>query len=71
MGSFIPTNKNQYILVAATFPTNDTRVVIKFLKNNFTRFGTPRAFTHFYNKIVETLLVKYGIKHITATTYHP
>ena len=45
---------NEYILVvvdymskceeAATLPTYDARVVIKFLKKHiFTRFGTPRA----------------------------
>ena len=54
---------NEYILVAMDYvskwveavalPTNDARVVIKFLKKNiFTRFGTPRALisdggTHF------------------------
>lgn len=43
---------------------------------NFTRFGTPRAIisdegSHFYNKVVETLLAKYMMKHKTATIYHP
>lgn len=84
MGFFLPSNDNHYILVVvdyvskwvATFPTNDAKVVTKFLKKKiFTRFGTPRASTsgegsHFYNKAFESLLVKYGVKHKVATTYH-
>ncbi|XP_073120094.1 uncharacterized protein [Henckelia pumila] len=57
--------------------TNDARVVVKFLqKNIFTRFGTPRAIisdevTHFCNKIFNTLLTKYGVKHKVSCAYHP
>ncbi|GJR33535.1 reverse transcriptase domain-containing protein, partial [Tanacetum coccineum] len=55
---------NKYILVAVDYiskwveakalPTNDARVVVKFLKSLFARFGTPRAIisdrgTHFCN----------------------
>ena len=54
MGPFPKSYGNEYILVAVdyvskwieavTLPTNDARVVIKFLKKHiFTRFGTPRA----------------------------
>ena len=54
MGSFLASFGNKYILVtvdyvskwveATTSPTNDARVVTKFLKKNiFSRFGTPRA----------------------------
>ena len=54
MGPFPKSCGNEYILVsidyvskwieAVTLPTNDARVVIKFLKKHiFTRFGTPRA----------------------------
>ena len=65
MGPFSPYN-NLYILVAVDYvfkwveaiatPTNDTEVVIKFLKKNiFTRFCMPRALLsnngmHFCNK---------------------
>ena len=53
-GTFNQILWNEYILVAVDYvskwveavalPTNDARVVIKFLKKNiFTRFGTPRA----------------------------
>ncbi|XP_075096206.1 uncharacterized protein LOC142174326 [Nicotiana tabacum] len=49
---------------AAAFPTNDTRLVVGFLKKNiFTRFGTPKAIisdrgTHFCNRVFEKLLAK-------------
>ena len=54
MGPFSKSYGNEYILVtvdymskwveAVALPTNDARVVIKFLKKYiFTRFGTPRA----------------------------
>ena len=50
MGHFPKSYGNKYILVvvdwvnAVALPTNDARVVIKFLKKHiFTRFGTPRA----------------------------
>nr|GEX97255.1 hypothetical protein [Tanacetum cinerariifolium] len=53
MGPFPSSRGNRYILVAVDYlskwveakalPTNDARVVEKFLKPLFTRFGTPRA----------------------------
>nr|GEU78229.1 hypothetical protein [Tanacetum cinerariifolium] len=64
MGPFSSSRGNKYILVgvdylskwveAKAFPTNDARVVCKFLKSLFARFGTPRAIvsdrgTHFCN----------------------
>lgn len=87
MGPFPKSFSNQYILVAVDYvskwveavalPTNDARVVVRFLKKNiFTRFGTPRAIisdggTHFCNKQFENLLSKYGVTHKVATPYHP
>ncbi|KAL5567085.1 hypothetical protein UlMin_030249 [Ulmus minor] len=87
MGPFPSSFGNQYILVvvdyiskwveAGAFPTNDAKVVTKFLKKNvFTRFGTPRAIisdggSHFCNRKFEALLAKYGVKHKVATPYHP
>ena len=69
MGPFPKSYGNEYILVvvdyvskwveAVALPTNDARVVIKFLKKNiFTRFGTPRALIsdggkHFCNNQIE------------------
>ena len=58
-------------------PTNDARVVLKFLRRNiFTRFGTSRAVisdegTHFYNKLLNSLLAKYGVKHKVSLAYYP
>nr|GEZ41896.1 reverse transcriptase domain-containing protein [Tanacetum cinerariifolium] len=53
MGPFSSSGGNKYILVAVDYLlkwveankllTNDARVVCKFLKNLFARFGTPRA----------------------------
>ena len=68
---------NLYILLAVVYvskwveaiptQTNDARVVASFLRSHiFTRFRTPRALitnggTHFYNKLVDSVLRKYGI----------
>ncbi|XP_017620777.1 uncharacterized protein LOC108464990 [Gossypium arboreum] len=60
---------------AEAYPTNDTKVVIRFLqKHVFTRFGTPRAVisdegSHFVNKWMKWLLDKNGVKHKVATAY--
>nr|GFB60718.1 retrovirus-related Pol polyprotein from transposon 412 family [Tanacetum cinerariifolium] len=62
MGPFPSSKGNKYILVAVDYlskrvkakalPTNDARVVVKFLKSLFSQFGTPKAIisdrgTHF------------------------
>nr|GEW16419.1 reverse transcriptase domain-containing protein [Tanacetum cinerariifolium] len=56
--------------------TNDARVVVKFLKSLFARFGTPRAIisdrgTYFCNDKFAKLMSKYGVTHRLATAYHP
>ena len=56
--------------------TNDNKVVIKFLKENISRFGTPCAIisdngTHFCNRSFEALMRKYAIIHKLSTPYHP
>ncbi|GJT90556.1 reverse transcriptase domain-containing protein [Tanacetum coccineum] len=57
-------------------PTNDARVVVKFLKSLFARFGTPRAIisnrgTYFCNDKFAKVISKYGVTHCLATAYHP
>ncbi|GJY39448.1 reverse transcriptase domain-containing protein [Tanacetum coccineum] len=86
MGPFPSSRGNKYILVvvdylskwveAKALPTNDARVVIKFLKSLFARFGTPRAIisdrsTHFCNDQFAKVMLKYGVTHRLSTAYHP
>nr|GFA93799.1 reverse transcriptase domain-containing protein [Tanacetum cinerariifolium] len=57
-------------------PTNDARVVVKFLKSIFSRFGTPKAIirdhgTHFCNDQFAKVMFKYGVTHRISTAYHP
>ncbi|GJZ86704.1 reverse transcriptase domain-containing protein [Tanacetum coccineum] len=61
---------------AKGLPTNDARVVVKFLKSLFARFGPPRAIisdrgTHFYNDQFAKVMSKYGVTHRLTTAYHP
>ncbi|GJU02405.1 reverse transcriptase domain-containing protein [Tanacetum coccineum] len=73
MGPFQSSRGNKYILMAVDYlskwvkakalPTNDARVVIKFLKYLFARFGTPNAIisdrgTHFCNDQFAKVMVK-------------
>nr|GEW66017.1 hypothetical protein [Tanacetum cinerariifolium] len=61
---------------AKALPTNDARVVCKFLKSLFARFGTPCAIIsdrgmHFCNVQFAKVMLKYGVTHCLATAYHP
>nr|GEW79521.1 reverse transcriptase domain-containing protein [Tanacetum cinerariifolium] len=61
---------------AKALPTNDARVVCKFLKNLFARFGTPQAIisdrgTYFCNDQFAKVMLKFGVTHRFATLYHP
>ncbi|GKA32603.1 reverse transcriptase domain-containing protein [Tanacetum coccineum] len=61
-GPFPNSKGNKYILVAVDFvskwveaqalPTNDARVVIKFLRRLFARFGVPKGVTGLSNRVV-------------------
>nr|GFC84167.1 reverse transcriptase domain-containing protein [Tanacetum cinerariifolium] len=60
---------------AKALPTNDARVVCKFLKSPFARFGAPRAIisnrgTHFCNDQFTNVMLKYGVTHRLSTAYH-
>nr|GEX61841.1 reverse transcriptase domain-containing protein [Tanacetum cinerariifolium] len=78
--------ENRYILVAVDYlskwveakvlPTNDARIVVKFLKSLFARFETSRAIisdrgTHFCNDKFAKVMSKYGVTHRLVTAYHP
>nr|GEZ46787.1 reverse transcriptase domain-containing protein [Tanacetum cinerariifolium] len=61
---------------AKALPTNDARVVIKFLKSLFAQFRTPRAIisdrgTYFCNEQFAKVMFKYGVTHRLFTVYHP
>ena len=87
MEPFPPSYNNMYILMAVDYVskwveaipthTNDVKVVAQFLRCHiFSRFGTPRALitdngTHFYNKMIDKILEKYGVRHRTSLAYHP
>ncbi|GKC90525.1 reverse transcriptase domain-containing protein [Tanacetum coccineum] len=85
MGPFSSLRGNKYILVAVDYlskwveakalPTNDARVVCKFLKSLFARFGAPRAIisdrgTHFCNDQFAKVMLKYEVTHRLSTAYH-
>ncbi|XP_016164875.1 uncharacterized protein LOC107607428 [Arachis ipaensis] len=59
------------------FPTNDARVVLSFLwKYIFSWFGVPTTLIsdgggHFCNKLLDSLLQRYGVHHKVETSYHP
>nr|GEZ51565.1 reverse transcriptase domain-containing protein [Tanacetum cinerariifolium] len=64
------------LVEAKALPTNDARVVCKFLKSLFATFGTPCAIisdrsTHFCNDQFAKVMLKYGVTHRLATAYHP
>nr|GEU58507.1 reverse transcriptase domain-containing protein [Tanacetum cinerariifolium]GEU99005.1 reverse transcriptase domain-containing protein [Tanacetum cinerariifolium] len=86
MGPFPSSRGNKYILIAVDYlskwveakalPTNDARIVCKFLKNLFARFSAPRAIisdsgTYFCNDQFTKVMQKYGVTHRLATSYHP
>nr|GFA59772.1 reverse transcriptase domain-containing protein [Tanacetum cinerariifolium] len=86
MGPFPSSKGNKYILVvvdylskwveAKTLPTNDARVVVKFLKSLFSWFGTPKAIisdrvTYFCNDQFLRVMANYGVTHRLSITYYP
>ena len=86
MGPFPSSCGHKYILLVVDFVSKwveailtiigDT-VVLKFLcKHIFLCFGTPKEIvsdegTHLCNKLFDSLLSKYGVRHRTTLAYHP
>ncbi|GJT31900.1 reverse transcriptase domain-containing protein [Tanacetum coccineum] len=72
IGSFPSSRRNKYILVAVDYvskwveakalPTNDARVVVKFLKQLLSRFGTPLAIISDLERIVGEHRAKWADK---------
>nr|GEU90350.1 reverse transcriptase domain-containing protein [Tanacetum cinerariifolium] len=61
---------------AKALPINDARVVVKFLKSLFSRFGTPKAIisdhgTYFCNDQFAKVMSKYGVTHRLSIADHP
>ncbi|GKE77833.1 reverse transcriptase domain-containing protein [Tanacetum coccineum] len=74
MGPFPSSRGNKYILVAVDYlveakalPTNDARVVVKFLKSPFARF----VHQELCNDKLAKVMSNYGVTHRLATAYHP
>nr|GEY42272.1 reverse transcriptase domain-containing protein [Tanacetum cinerariifolium] len=68
--------QNSIQVEAKALPTNDARVVVKFLKSLFSWFGTPKTIisdrgTHFCNDQFSRVMLKYGVTHCLSTAYHP
>nr|GEU99891.1 reverse transcriptase domain-containing protein [Tanacetum cinerariifolium] len=86
MGTFLLSRNNRYILVVVDYiskwvetealPTNDARVIVKFLQKLFSRFGVPKSLisdrgTHYCNSLLDKNIKRYGVKHRISTPYHP
>ena len=87
MGDFPLFNDYLYILLVVDYVskwveaiptrTNNHKVVVMFLKENiFSRFGMLREIisdqgTHFCNRPLEALMMKYTVTHKVSTAYHP
>lgn len=86
MGPYPSSLEKKYILVvveyfskwseAQALPTNDAKVVCRFIKKLFARFGCSKALisdrgTHFRNSQLEKVLKWYRVQHQFSTAYHP
>ncbi|GJU79894.1 reverse transcriptase domain-containing protein [Tanacetum coccineum] len=79
--TFLSSRGNKYILVAVDYlskwveakalPTNDARVVCKFLKSLFARFSAPRTIISDRGDQFAKVMLKYRVTHRLSTAYHP
>nr|GEX57561.1 reverse transcriptase domain-containing protein [Tanacetum cinerariifolium] len=65
-----------FIVKAKALLTNEARVVCKFLKSLFARFGSPRAIicdrgTHLCNDQFANVMLKYEFTHHLSIAYYP
>nr|GEV72972.1 reverse transcriptase domain-containing protein [Tanacetum cinerariifolium] len=75
-GKFIMNDYLSKWVEAKALPTNAARVVVKFLKSLFARFGTPRAIisdrgTNFCNDQFAKVMLKYRVTYRLSIAYHP
>ncbi|RDY07782.1 putative mitochondrial protein, partial [Mucuna pruriens] len=78
MGPFLVSNDyvSRWVEATAT-KINDAKVVVDFLKSNiFCPFSVPKVLisdqdNHFCNRVMSSLLHKYGVTYQTAITYNP
>ena len=87
MGTFPPSFRNQYILLAVDyvskwikgiiFPRNDANTVVGFIQRNIlSRFGALRTIIsdygrYFANQLFAKLMIRYRIIHVIGLAYHP
>ena len=87
IGPFPSSYGNKYILLTVGYVskwveaiptiTYDAKVMLKFLRKYiFLWFGTPRVIvsdegTHICNKLFDSPLFKYRVRHRTTLPYHP
>ena len=85
MRPFPSSKGHKYILMAVDYvskwaeaqalPTNDARVVVKFLKKLFSRIGVQKLIsdrgTHFANEQLAKVLQKYGVHHRFSHSIDP
>ncbi|GJX85055.1 reverse transcriptase domain-containing protein [Tanacetum coccineum] len=62
--------------LSQALPKNDARVLVKFLKGLFARFGVPKVLindrgTYFCTSQLEKAFLRYEVTYRISTTYHP
>ena len=87
MGLFPHSFRKLYILLAINYVSkwveaisienNDAKTLVQFVHRYIlTRYGAPRCIlsdegSHFYNRVIASLLGKYNVPHAKSLPYHP